>query len=235
VPAAGEAARVRAAVAHINQSLQFIVRTKIATSAIIVECIGWRLGDAALALAEYSVRQGTEMRMAAARAGRVVVAGQEVTPPATAELLAAFAAEAGAGLQADAVLVVTRRVEFLFYILGLAEKDQDEHCGAAADLVPHRHDAQDAVVAGAQSIRFERPCGCGQRRWLREPLPGIARSAPRFAAFMLPLKPAARAYASPRNSADRPARTSASAHRRTTPRRLARPPSPARRAPCPAA
>jgi hypothetical protein len=60
-----------------------------------VERIGWRQGDATLALAEYTVRQGTEMQMAARRPARVVVAGQKVTPPTTAELLAAFVAEAG--------------------------------------------------------------------------------------------------------------------------------------------
>jgi hypothetical protein len=37
--------------------------------------------------------------MAARRPARVVVAGQEVTPPTTAELLAAFAAEAGRDAQ----------------------------------------------------------------------------------------------------------------------------------------
>ena len=119
-----------------------------AAVAHIVERIGWRQGDATLALAEYTVRQGTEMQMAARRPARVVVAGQEVTPPTTAELLAAFAAEAGPGLQSEAVLAMMRRVWPLRW---------DNRRKEALWLL-----ALNGLPVPARMHHFERPCGCGE-------------------------------------------------------------------------
>jgi exonuclease III len=92
VPQAGEAERALQAAGHIAARL------------------GWRHGESATALPDYSVRLGTALQLLHRQPQPQLRDGQEVLPSTALQLLAAFAQEAGPGQTVAAVQQMLRRV-----------------------------------------------------------------------------------------------------------------------------